>query len=376
MERLSDYWLFVSNTPFSASETPTTLKARTGTWSAHLTSFPNPWSSIPVNAAGRYIRVQLSGTNNLNAAEVQVFGEFTVTSANLAMGRSASQSSTSMSAGASNAADGNTDGTWAHASVTHTNLDTNAWWQVDLGASASITSVVVWNRTDCCLERLTDYWVFLSDTPFTPTDTPAVLQSRADVWSNHQTATNPSSITILGGGAKGRYVRVQLAGTNYLSLAEVQVFGEFTPSNLAMRKTAAQSSTSMGAAAANAVDGNTDGNWARGSVTHTNLDTNAWWQVDLGLSATVKTVIVWNRSDCCMERMNDYWVFVSDTPFLASDTPAVLQSRPGVWSSHQSSSPTPSASIPVNAAGRYVRVQLGGANFLHLAEVQVLGTPQ
>ncbi len=58
-------------------------------------------------------------------------------------------------------------------SVTATNPDLNAWWQVDLGASASLRSVVVWNRTDCCSERLSDYWVFISDNPFLPTDTPA-----------------------------------------------------------------------------------------------------------------------------------------------------------------------------------------------------------
>jgi hypothetical protein len=31
---------------------------------------------------------------------------------------------------------------------------------------------------------------------------------------------------VIAAGAQGRYVRVQLAGANYLSLAEVQVFGQ------------------------------------------------------------------------------------------------------------------------------------------------------
>jgi hypothetical protein len=34
------------------------------------------------------------------------------------------------------------------------------------------------------------------------------------------------STTIRTAGAKGRYVRVQLTGAGYLSLAEVQVFGK------------------------------------------------------------------------------------------------------------------------------------------------------
>jgi hypothetical protein len=66
-------------------------------------------------------------------------------------------------------------------------------------------------------------------------------------------------------------------------------------------------------------------------------------------------------------------VFVSDTPFLASDTPATLQNRPGTSSRHEIGVPMPSATIPLTAQGRYVRVQLNGTNYLSLAEVQVLG---
>jgi len=178
--------------------------------------------------------------------------------------------------------------------------------------------------------------------------------------------------------AQGRYVRVQLSGQNYLSLAEVQVFGTpgLPPTNLAQGKFASQSSTFPGyasAGASSAVDGNTDGNFFDGSVTATNAGQNAWWQVDLGASAAVSSVAVWNRTDCCGTRLNDFWVFVSDTPFLATDTPATLQNRPATFSSHQTSAPNPSTTIAAGAQGRYVRVQLTGTNYLSLAEVQVFG---
>ena len=122
--------------------------------------------------------------------------------------------------------DGSTDGNFSAGSVTATNPDPNAWWQVDLGASTAIGSIVIWNRTDCCASRLSDYWVFLSDTPFSSSDTPATLQKRAGTWKSHQTLVPDPSTTITTAGAKGRYVRVQLSGTGYLSLAEVQVFGQ------------------------------------------------------------------------------------------------------------------------------------------------------
>ena len=145
-------------------------------------------------------------------------------------------------------------------------------------------------------------------------------------------------------------------------------------SNLAQGKTATQSSTFPGyasAAAGSAVDGNTDGRFFDGSVTATNLDTNAWWQVDLGASAAIGSIVIWNRVDCCGPRLNDYWVFVSDTPFGAFDTPFTLQNRAGTWSSHQTNAPNPSTSIRAGAQGRYVRVQLTGTNYLSLAEVQL-----
>ncbi len=146
----------------------------------------------------------------------------------LAVGRPASQSSTLsryQAAGAMDAVDGNTDGDFFHGSVTSTNLDTNAWWEVDLGASVPIGSIVIWNRTDCCPDRLSDYWVFVSDTPFAASDTPVTLQKRPRTWSSHQTGAPQPSTRIAVSNVTGRYIRVQLSGTNYLSLAEVQVFG-------------------------------------------------------------------------------------------------------------------------------------------------------
>jgi len=126
--------------------------------------------------------------------------------------------------------------------------------------------------------------------------------------------------------------------------------------------------------ATNAVDGNTDGDFYHGSVSHTNGELNPWWQVDLGASTAIDTIAIWNRTDCCGNRLSDYWVLVSDTPFGFGDSLNSLTSRAGVWASHQQSFPNPSITIPVNAHGRYVRIQINGTSFLHLAEVQVLGS--
>ncbi len=166
------------------------------------------------------------------------------------------------------------------------------------------------------------------------------------------------------------------ASDPYLPSSNIKVSYNYT--DVAKNKTATQSSTLSGfstAVASSAVDGNTDGNFFDGSVSHTNDDPNAWWEVDLGYSTSVSSIVIWNRTDCCGSRLSDYWVFVSDTPFLSTDTPATLQNRPGTWSSHQTTQPNPSVSVSIpQAQGRYVRVQLSGTNYLALAEVQVYGT--
>jgi hypothetical protein len=399
----------------------------------------------------------------------QSFVTLFLSSSNIAKGKVATQSSTYPgipSASADKVVDGNTDGQFGDGSVSATNVDPAPWWQVDLGASATLSNIVIWNRTDCCAYRLADYWVFVSDTPFTASDTPTTLQSRTGTWSSHQTVAPSPSTSIPAAGVQGRYVRVQLANSDYLSIAEVQVFGNsgpppptyvlsgqitvsgtqaplsgvsvalsgystatmatdasgnysfsnlaaggnytvtpsatgysfnpvsqsisslggnqtlnFTamaiPANLAKGKLASQSSSYPGIPSASAdkvVDGNTDGQFGDGSVSATNADPAPWWQVDLGASATLSNIVIWNRTDCCAYRLADYWVFVSDTPFTASDTPTTLQSRAGTWSSHQTVAPNPSTTISAaRVQGRYVRVQLASSNILSIAEVQVFG---
>lgn len=291
---------------------------------------------------------------------------------NLALNAAATQSTTHSTAAANLAVDGFSNGNYFMGSTTHTlngASDANPWWQVDLGSSQELGTVKLWNRADCCADRLRQFHVFVSDTPFTSND-PAVTAAQSGVWSSYQSAAIGTSLSLPVGRA-GRYVRVQLVGSDRpLSLAEVQVFG-----NLAKNAPATQSTNPYGAAATRAVDGNTNGSYFSGSVTHTGwgaADPNPWWQVDLVSPQQVNRVKLWNRTDCCADRLKQFYVFVSDTPFTSND-PQVTAAQSGVWSSYQSAAVGTSLSIPVGRSGRYVRVQLVGSDRpLSLAEVQVL----
>ncbi|HZO67166.1 MAG TPA: alpha-L-fucosidase [Kribbellaceae bacterium] len=146
---------------------------------------------------------------------------------NVALGKDATQKSTGYDAPASRAVDGNTDGAFFNNSVTHTaEPETEAWWQVDLGASHAVDSVDVWNRTDCCSDRLKDFWVLTSEQPIT-TDSLAEALATPGVTAVHvaERAGRPTVVDVPD-GTTARYVRVQLASTsNPLTLAEVQVRG-------------------------------------------------------------------------------------------------------------------------------------------------------
>ncbi len=366
----------------------------------------------------------------------------------IALNMPATQSSVANSAPASRAVDGNTDGNWGSGSVTHTNADAQAWWQVDLGAMTPINDLVLFNRTDCCWDRLSNFHVSVLDAGMNEV-------FRRDFFT---AALNPSSdrVPVNVGGIPGRYIRVQLNGTNVLSLAEVVVNGTpqtpqtlpmtgiasfaigsengsnyypgliddvavwnevlsdaqiaalatravtissptiqssitntggalnpggagtvgtttFASGNLALQtmgSVATQSSSPFGfptGAAFKATDGNTDGNWGNGSVTHTDSEAGAWWRVDLGTTATLDSLSLWNRTDCCSDRLSNFHVGV-----LAGDGTTEVWGQDyftaGGWPS-----PTLNIALPAGVRGRYVRVQLNGTNPLSLAEVQVNG---
>ena len=65
--------------------------------------------------------------------------------------------------------------------------------------------------------------------------------------------------------------------------------------NIALQRNTAQSLQYGGGAASRAVDGNFDGLWSHGSCTHTQLQTDPWWRVDLGSSKPVSEVFIVNR---------------------------------------------------------------------------------
>ena len=151
--------------------------------------------------------------------------EKTVYFNHLARGAPATQSSTYDGiTGAGNAVDGNAAGSYSAGSMTHTaGGEANPWWSVDLGGQKAVHAVRLWNRTDCCDQRLSNYHVFVAASPMAGRSLAELL---ADPAVRRVSVPGTSGrITTLPMAANGRYVRVQLATSDYLQLAEVEVFG-------------------------------------------------------------------------------------------------------------------------------------------------------
>jgi len=148
----------------------------------------------------------------LQLAEVEVYAS----SGDVALSKTATQTSNAFPTlgMASLGVDGNNGGDWFGNSVTHTNdASSSSSWQVDLASDYSISKVVIYNRVECCSERLNPFVLSLKDSAGN------YLRS-AKFYSTQQQYT----LTIPTHGV--RTVQVQLAGTaaRPLSLAEVEVF--------------------------------------------------------------------------------------------------------------------------------------------------------
>jgi len=111
-------------------------------------------------------------------------------------------------------------------------------------------------------------------------------------------------------GPVARFVRIELPGKNkILQLAEVQVFS--SGKNVALNGDATQSGTYTDAEARRAIDGNTAGEYAKGSVAHSTEGDDRWWEVDLKAAFPIDRIAVWNRAEL-PERLKGFRVIALD----------------------------------------------------------------
>ncbi|MEP3837779.1 MAG: carbohydrate-binding protein, partial [Algibacter sp.] len=131
---------------------------------------------------------------------------------------------------------------------------------------------------------------------------------------------------------------------------------------------ATQSSTAYNGPPELAIDGNTDGNFNNGSVSHTEngtagSNTLKWWQVDLQVNYNIETINIYNRTGSNYgERLNNFTVEVKDA------------NGDVTFSQLYTDYPNPLLTIETGGViGRVVRISKTSDNGITLAEVEVYG---
>ena len=110
----------------------------------------------------------------------------------------------------------------------------------------------------------------------------------------------------------GRYVRLDLKGEGrHIQVAELQIFNR-DGVNIARKGKASQSDNEIHhrGAAHNAIDGNTDGDINRNTISF-NKDDDPWWEVDLRDEHEIDRIVFWSRS-WFQSRMDGFKLSVLD----------------------------------------------------------------
>ena len=168
----------------------------------------------------------------------------------------------------------------------------------------------------------------LPDHPY-PESGPEMIEDNPTLLTEIRVAVRSPEQAI----PQARYIRVELPGARrVLSLAEVQVL--HLGINLAIGKSASQSSTDGAASPDRAIDGKTDGDFAAGTVAETRPEDAPWWEVDLGANQPIEEVLVWNRTDSGLgTRMTEFKVLALDAE------------REEVWAKPVGTAPDPVVSL-------------------------------
>jgi hypothetical protein len=107
----------------------------------------------------------------------------------------------------------------------HTREEDYPWVEINLGEVKDISKVVLSNRLDCCQERLSDFYLFVSDKPFKSKNIDETV-NQPRVRSVYHKGKLPQGETTktYNINCTGQYIRIQLNKKEILSIGEIMVF--------------------------------------------------------------------------------------------------------------------------------------------------------
>lgn len=380
-DQLSDFHVLVSSRPFASTDLATTL-AQTGVINKHIPGTAGLQTDVGINALGRYVRVQLSAVKSLHLAEVQVFGSPRSDLSNVALEGVATQSSNYDDVSLAGVAiDGSTSGDASNDGSAQT-LGGNGGGPFTLACPAGQVLAGMYGSTGTYVNSVGPRCVAV-DVNGNWLGQPQNRGRRGGTGGAGYSRTCPGGQAVTGFTFKGSAYVNQIGLQCRELVSAVATGGGITDlSVVGSNNGPAQGPLDCGNTAATGLVGRS-GSWMdafglqcpaqpNGVITHTNEDLNSWWELDLGRVVDIDSVVLWNRSDCCSDRLSDFYLFVSDSPF-SSKALATTNNQAGVVSRFFQGAAGRSEELAVGTTGRYLRVQLAAnSQFLSLAEVQVM----
>ena len=315
---LSNFYILVSEVPFQSADLNTALSQQ-GVWSYFHQGEASQPDLVSVGRNGRYLRIQKIGTGWLQMAEAVIMGGPAAPTAPViesisnasvqeglgytgpvpALSQGSSPIAWALLAGPTGMTINSATGvvSWSSSQATgspHTitvkaqnsaGSDT-ATWQLEVTEAPPALAPVINTVSNASVGEGANYTGPL----------PSLSQGTLPVtWS---LTGGPSGMTIDAGTGRVSWAGAALAGSPHQITIKAQNIAGYDeaswlltvneaqsdPVNLAIGKTAVQSSTGWGGVAPRAVDGNTNGNWGNDSVMSTgpSEEFQPWWSVDLG----------------------------------------------------------------------------------------------
>jgi hypothetical protein len=187
--------------------------------------------------------------------------------------------------------------------IYHSSIANNSNFLIDLGGIYTINQVDLMNRMDCCWERINGVKVQLLDNFGNLVYEYSVFTNfmRIPLYRNRKITSNVRYVEILSGTGPD----------SYLQLSQVVVRDQRGVNVAKSRNTWSSHPPGWGTKTSTAVDGNES---PRGypNIFHSSPPNKTTFTVDLGSDVNVESVELYNRSDCCWERMKGVVVRLLD----------------------------------------------------------------
>jgi len=197
--------------------------------------------------------------------------------------------------------DGNKERTLDGGSVSSTKRSGPvAWWMLTFRGPHLISEIRLWNVKGSQASFLVGASIYVDDVlvGIVKIDPNPIILTLKDLY------VVGNSITIMGAGRPVLLAEVEVWGGK---MCNVNIAGEGTPSQI---------DTSSSGYASLAIDGYTDGEYRHGSVTHTATQgIGAWWKLEFDSVRSICGIEIYNRMDCCQDRLNGVTIYVGDTLF-------------------------------------------------------------